>query len=221
MLETATLKFLKDLKKHNNKPWFEANRMRYEAAKEDFENFIGSVLSGVGKTDEYISALKVKECMFRINRDVRFSNDKSPYKTNMGASIKRGGKKSVFAGYYFHLEPGQSFTGGGIWMPDADSTKKIRQEIAYCYDEFKSIIGSRKFKTIFGDLSKDKEISLVNMPKGYEKDDPAGEYLKLKSWLAMKELKDEDITNKGLRKIVVDSFLALQPLLEFLNRPLE
>ena len=221
MLETSTLKFLKNLNKNNNKAWFEANRKAYDAAKEAFEAFVASVINELGKSDKEVGALKARECMFRINRDVRFSKDKSPYKTNMGASIKRGGKKSPYAGYYFHLEPGKSFTGGGIWMPDPESTKKIRQEIAYCYDEFKGIISSRKFKAVYGDLERDKEFTLINLPKGYEKDDPAGEYLKLKSWLATKELDDATITSTGLKKAVVDSFITLQPLLSFLNRALE
>jgi uncharacterized protein (TIGR02453 family) len=221
MLQTSTLKFLNQLKKNNNKPWFEANRKAYESAKQDFESFIASILSALGKTDEMIADLKAKECMFRINRDVRFSKDKSPYKTNMGASIKRGGKKSIFAGYYFHLEPGKSFAGGGMWMPDPVTTKKIRQEISYCHDEFKSIISTRKFKSVYGDLDKDKEFSLINLPKGYEQDDPAGDYLRLKSWIATNEITDAEITSKGLTKKVVDSFLTLQPLLNFINRSLE
>ena len=221
MLQPATIKFLKDLNKHNNKTWFEANRSAYESAKRDFEAFTSDVLTQLAKKDEQVADLKAKECMFRINRDVRFSNDKSPYKTNMGASIKRGGKKSIFAGYYFHLEPGKSFTGGGIWMPDPVSTKKIRQEVSYCYDEFEKIISTKKFKAVYKDLDREKEISLVNLPKGYEKDDPASEYLKLKSWLATRAVSDSELTSKGLVKIVVDSFVTLQPLLSFINRSLE
>ena len=221
MLETSTLKFLKDLNKNNNKAWFDANRKAYDAAKESFETFVASVIQELGKSDKEIAALKAKECMFRINRDVRFSKDKSPYKTNMGASIKRGGKKSPYAGYYFHLEPGKSFVGGGVWMPDPSGTKKIRQEISYCFDEFRGIVGGRKFKSVYGELDRDKEFTLVNLPKGYEKDDPAAEYLKLKSWLATKELDDAIVTSKGLKKTVVDAFVTLQPLLAFLNRPLE
>ena len=221
MLQPATIKFLKGLNKNNNKPWFEANRLAYQSAKQDFESFVHAILSELAKTDEQIASLNAKECMFRINRDVRFSNDKSPYKNNMAASIKPGGKKSVAAGYYFHLEPGKSFVAGGIWMPDAAATKKIRQEISYCYDEFKSIISSRKFKSVYKDLDKEKEISLVKLPKGYEKDDPASEYLKLKSWLATREVSDSELTSKGLSKMVVESFVTLQPLLSFINRSLQ
>jgi uncharacterized protein (TIGR02453 family) len=121
MLQVSTLKFLKDLKKNNNKAWFDANRKKFEAAKEDWETLVQKVLDNMASVDEDTIGLTVKNCIFRQNRDIRFSKDKSPYKAHMGASIDRGGKKSGFAGYYFHLEPGnQSMIGGGLWMPKPD-----------------------------------------------------------------------------------------------------
>jgi uncharacterized protein (TIGR02453 family) len=131
MLEPQTLKFLADLGRNNNKPWFDEHRAQYEAARIDFQNFITLLIADLQRTDPGIGGLTARDCLFRINRDVRFSNDKSPYKPNMGASIKSGGRKSPFAGYYFHLEPGKSFVGGGLWMPDAEALKKVRQEIYY------------------------------------------------------------------------------------------
>ena len=124
MLEPQTLKFLSLLKKNNNKPWFDAHRAQYEAAKIDFQNFIQLVIEDLQRTDTTIAGLLAKDCLFRINRDIRFAKDKTPYKSNMGASLKRGGRKSLFAGYYFHCEPGKSFIGGGLWMPDAAAAKK-------------------------------------------------------------------------------------------------
>ena len=109
MLKSSTLKFLKDLKKNNNKPWFDEHRDVYEAARDDFANFIQAVLDKASNNDTDLKALTAKQCMFRINRDVRFAKDKSPYKTNFGASMDKGGKKSGLAGYYFHCEPGQIF----------------------------------------------------------------------------------------------------------------
>ena len=129
MLEPQTLRFLKQLKKNNNRNWFEAHRADYEAAKIDFQNFIQLVIDDLERKDLTIAGTNARECLFRINRDVRFSKDKSPYKTNFGASIKRGGKKSAFAGYYFHCEPGSSFIGGGLWMPESARLKNVRQEI--------------------------------------------------------------------------------------------
>jgi len=221
MLQPATIKFLKDLKKNNSKPWFDANRMKYEDAKKDFAEFIQSVIDKHSKKDGSIKDLKAKDCMFRINRDIRFAKDKSPYKTNFGASINRGGKKSLFAGYYFHLEPGESFVGGGIWMPMPPELKKVRQEIDYNLDEFKKIITAKKFKSVYGELSKGDDISLSKVPQGFEKDNPASDYLKLKSFLAMKTLKETDLASKDLIKMVIEAFDALQPLVEFINKAIE
>ena len=218
MFQSSTLKFLRDLKKNNNKPWFDAHRNQYEEAKGDFENFIGSVLDKLGKKDDTIRDLKPKQCTFRINRDIRFSKDKTPYKTGLGASIDRGGKKSIFAGYYIHLEPGKSFIGGGLWMPMPIEMKKVRQEIDYCFDEFEKIVGSKKFKSVYGELHRGDDVSLIKVPQGFEKDNPAAEYLKLKSWLAMKNLSDADLTSKELLKKTLNAFETLQPLLTFINR---
>ena len=221
MLQPATIKFLKDLKKNNNKPWFDANRKRYEEAKEDFANFVQQVIDKHSKKDKTISALKAKDCMFRINRDVRFSKDKSPYKTNFGASINKGGKKAFStAGYYFHLEPGQCFVGGGIYQPMPDELKKVRQEIDYNFKDFKKIIQSKKFKSLYGDLDKSADYALSRVPKGYEADNPAAEYLKLKSYIAFVMLKDEDLTSKNLVKKATEAFAVLQPLIDFINESL-
>ena len=217
MLKSSTLKFLKDLKKNNNKPWFDVHRKEYEAAKLDFATFIQSVIDKHSKSDPTIKSIVAKDCMFRINRDVRFSKDKSPYKTNMGAYISRGGKKSVFAGYYFHCEPEQCFVGGGLWMPMPPELNKVRQEIDYNLDAFKKIITSKKFKAVYKDLSHDAEYVLSRVPKGYEPTNPAAEYLKMKSFVSMTSLNDSDLTSKNLVKKTTTAFEALQPLIEFIN----
>src|SRR5258706_1503082 len=217
MLQPATLRFLKDLKKNSNKPWFDAHRKEYEAAKNDFASFIQNIIERHGKKDENIQHLKAKDCTFRINRDVRFSKDKSPYKDNMGAYINRGGKKSPFAGYYFHCQPGRCVMGGGLWMPMPPQLDKVRQEIDYNFAGFKKIISSKKFKSVYTDLSRDAEYLLSRVPKGYEPTNPAAEYLKLKSFVALAPLKDTDLTSKDLLKKTTIAFEALQPLIEFLN----
>jgi uncharacterized protein (TIGR02453 family) len=218
MLQTSTLKFLKDLKKNNNKPWFDANRKRYDDAKKDFELFIQQVIDMHGKKDKTISSLKAKECLFRINRDIRFSKDKTPYKTNFGASINKGGKKAFStAGYYFHLEPGEAFVGGGIYQPMPEELRKVRQEIDYNFKEFKNIIGSKKFKSVYGDLDKSDEFLLSRVPKGYDADNPAADYLRLKSYIAFEPLTDSDLTSKTLVKKAADAFQTLQPFIDFVN----
>jgi len=222
MLQTATINFLKELKKNNNKPWFDLNRKKYESAKADFAAFIQQVIDLHGKKDPGISGLLAKDCMFRINRDTRFAKDKSPYKTNFGASINKGGKKAWnTAGYYFHLEPGSCFTGGGIYMPEPDVLKKIRQEIDYNLPSFKKILSAKKFSTVYKELNKSPEYLLSRVPKGFEADNPAAEYLKLKSYIAMVPLSNTDLTSKELVKKTVAAFDALQPLIEFINQGVE
>jgi uncharacterized protein (TIGR02453 family) len=221
MLEPQTLRFLTQLKKNNNKPWFDAHRAQYEAARIDFSNFIQLVIDALQKSDTTITGMMSKDCLFRINRDIRFSKDKTPYKANFGASIKRGGRKGPFAGYYFHLEPGQSFIGGGFWMPEAPALKNMRQEIDYNWEEFQSIISDKNFKKIYGDVYKGGDVSLSTMPKGYEKNNPAAEYLRLKSFIAETKMADEELTKATLHKKTVTAFEALQPFLNFINRTIE
>ena len=222
MIHPKTIQFLKQLSKHNNKPWFDAHRPQYEEARSDMEKFIQSVIDKHSVKDPDLTGLTARKCIFRINRDVRFSKNKQPYKTNFGASMDRGGKKSGFAGYYFHLEPGKSFVGGGLWMPEAPVVKKVRQEIDYCLEEFESIILNKKFKQVYRELYYDEQgIKLVNVPRGFEKDNPAAEYLKFKSWLAIANLSDEDVTSKELVKKTLHAFEVLQPLVKFLNRAID
>ena len=218
MLQASTIKFLKDLKKNNNREWFEKNRKSYETAKEDFRSFIQTVIDQHSRNDKSIKNLAAKDCLFRINRDIRFSKDKSPYKPNFGASINKGGRKAWdSAGYYFHLEPGASFTGGGIYMPPPDQLKRVRQEIDYNFADFKKIIGAKKFKTVYGDLDKSEEFLLTRVPKGYEPGNPAAEYLRLRSYITMIKINDTELTSKNLVRKTVEAFAALQPLIEFIN----
>lgn len=222
MLHLSTVNFLKELKKNNNKPWFDNHREKYLSAKIDFENYVGKIIAAISLFDDDIKELQVKNCTFRINRDIRFSKNKTPYKSNMGASFNRGGKKSVFAGYYFNLEPGgQSFAGGGLWMPDAVELKKLRQEIDYCFPEFKKLLSAASFKKQYGDIEMNEGQMLVNVPKGYEKENPAASFLKLKSFVATKNISDDLLQSPQLLNEVSAAFKALTPLVKFMNRSME
>lgn len=221
MFQTSTLNFLKELKKNNNKPWLDNHREQFASAKNDFENFIEKLLAATSVFDNDIKELQVKNCTFRINRDIRFSKDKTPYKTNMGASLNRGGKKSIFAGYYFHLEPGGSFAGGGLWMPAAPELKKLRQEIDYCFPEFKKIITALPFKNRYTALEMNEGQMLVNVPKGYDKENIAASFLKLKSFVATQKINDKLLTSSLLIKEVAGAFKTLMPLVRFMNRSME
>lgn len=221
MLQKSTLSYLEGLTDNNNKLWFDENRNFFEVAKADFEKLVKDIISSFGKIDPDIAPLEARNCIFRQYRDVRFSKDKTPYKHHMGASFDRGGKKSGFAGYYLHIQPGnKSMVGGGIWMPEGQQLKKIRQEIDYSWDEFSAIISETHFKKIYKDLEQG-EYKLSREPKGYDKENPAIEYLKLKSLVATQPLTDTDLVSKDLLKKVVAAFSALMPLIKFINRSLE
>ncbi len=222
MLANTTIKFLVNLKKNNNKEWFDANRKIYELAKADFTKLVDAILNSYCKKDAALAMLTNKDCMFRINRDVRFSKNKAPYKNNMAAYFVKGGKKSFLAGYYFHCEPGgKSFVGGGLYGGETGQIKKVRQEIDYNWSAFQQIINNKKFKQLFGTLSNEMANSLVREPKGYEKDNPAIEYLKMKSWVSSVTISDADLVDNNLVKKINEAFTTMKPLLDFLNMALE
>lgn len=221
MLQPATIRFLRALKKNNHKPWMDTHRKAYEDAKQDFESFIQTVIEAVGKHDNSLAGIQAKSCIFRINRDIRFSKDKSPYKTNMGAFINKGGKKSITAGYYFHLEPGNSFTGGGLYMPLPAELAKVRQEIDYNYDQFKKILCQPSFRKQFGGLDFAAAHRVSRLPKGYLPDNPAADHLRLKSFIAFHPFTDAELTSQSLLKQTTAALRALQPLNAFLNMALD
>jgi uncharacterized protein (TIGR02453 family) len=219
MLQSSTIHFLKALKKNNNKEWFDKNRKIYEQAKADYLNFVTILLNEIQGFDPSLMELLPKQCIFRLNRDVRFSKNKDPYKTNFGASFSKGAKKIQTAGYYFHLEPGENFVGGGLWMPMAPDLNKVRQEIDYCYKEFSSILKKPAFKSTYGDM--DNSMKLVRPPKGFDVDNPALEYIKLKSFVVTRTINDTELSDKQLVKNVVKDFKTIAPLVYFLNRAIE
>jgi len=222
LISSTTLSFLKSLKKNNNKVWFDQNREKYITAKNEFETFISDLLQKMALFDSDLKELEPKQCTFRINRDIRFSKNKTPYKINLSASFNKGGKKSVYAGYYFHLQPeGNSFIGGGLWMPESADLKKIRQEIDYCFPEFKKIIHAPTFRKHYKELERDEKQMLINVPKGYDKENPAADFLKMKSIIATRDLSDADVLNPDVVNETIKSFKALMPLIKFINRALE
>lgn len=218
MLQPATLKFISSLSKNNNKPWFDEHRETYLSAKEDFEGFVGLLLKDLAKLEPAFAEQKPKDCVYRIFRDVRFSKDKTPYKSHFGAYFNKGGKKSPSAGYYLHIEPGKCFAGGGIWMPEAPLLKAVRQEIDYNFDEFSKITKDKKFVKLFKTLHGEQ---LKTLPKGYEADNPAIEYLKMKSFIVDHQIDDKDVTGKGFLKSCMDTFTTMKPLVDFLNRAVD
>ncbi len=219
MITKDTLQFLKTLKQNNNKAWFDTHRADYEQAKSNFIAFVQEVIDKHSKKDHSIQFVTAKECIFRINKDIRFSKDKTPYKTNFGASINAGGRKNWNnAGYYFHLEPENSFMGGGIYMPQAPALTLLRKKIETKYKTFDAIIKSKSFQSTFGKLSTEDGMALSRLPKGYKPDHPAAEYLKFKSFVASVSISDKDICSADVVKHTLKAFEAIQPLIEFVNK---
>jgi uncharacterized protein (TIGR02453 family) len=222
MIHAQTIQFLEDLKANNNKPWFDANRKTYETAKQNFGEVVEQLIKGIGKFDKGIeeSNLQVKDCIFRINRDVRFSKDKSPYKTNFGAWFNGGGKKAHGAGYYFHIDAHECFYAGGVWMPENNDLKKIRDEVDYNYEEVKGIIDAEGFRKHFPN-GLDREAATTRPPKGYDESNPAIELLKLKSFTVSNSFKASESLKKDFTSTILAGFEAMHPFVEFLNRAIK
>lgn len=218
MLSKDTLKFLKELENNNNRDWFQANKKRFDSAQANLTAFTDFLIGETGKFDNAVATLDPKSCVFRIYRDVRFSKDKSPYKTNLGAYISPGGRKSMQPGYYFHLQPGKSFVAGGKHIPDGPETLKIRNAIAGKTDEFLKIVGKKSFRDVFGELSGDK---LKSAPKGFDPEHKAVEYLRLKEFMAFTELHDDKfLTSAEFPKHLVKTIKEMCPLVVFLRKAL-
>jgi uncharacterized protein (TIGR02453 family) len=215
-IEKSTLQFLSDLQKHNDREWFNANRKRYEDAKANFTGFIQETIDEIVSFDPILKGLEAKSCIYRINRDIRFSNDKSPYKSHFGAFILRGGNKNMhsLAGYYIHIEPGNSMLAGGAYMPPTSRLSVVREKIDEQGYKLIRIISSKDFIRNFGELDGEK---LKTAPKGYPKDHKYIELLKFKSFLATKLISDKEVLQKEYFSNIIEGCRAMKPLIDFLN----
>lgn len=212
------LNFLETLSQNNTREWFENNRSEYLENKEFFEAIVQELLENIKKFDSTITLKSYKEAVFRIYRDVRFSKNKAPFKTNFGAFITKGGKSGNFGGYYLHIEPKNIFLAGGAYMPDAATLKAIRNEI-YDYPlNFKNIIFNKCFIENFGVLQGEK---LKKAPKDFPQDFELIEYLKHKSFLMMHPLQTDDLQKKDLMKYMLKIFEAMMPLNHFINNSIQ
>lgn len=214
MLSQDLISFLSELKQNNHKEWFDLNRNRYQKLRKDFIDFIDKLIPQIAEYDSNINGLEGKKCVFRINRDIRFSPDKTPYKTNVGAYISQGGKKGPFAGYYLHIEPGGSFLAGGIYQPESKVLKEIRSEIYYDVEKFKALINDKNFKKYFKEIWSEK---LKAAPRGFSKDWPEIELLKFKNYTVIHEIDDNKITDKKFLDYSMNVFKALYPFNSYFN----
>jgi uncharacterized protein (TIGR02453 family) len=209
------LKFLKDIARNNDRDWFEKNKPKYLEAKENFEDFLEVVHKEILKFDDGLAGLNPRKLGFRIYRDVRFSKDKRPYKTNMGAGFSPNGKLVQEPGYYVHIEPGKSFFASGLYMPEPSKLAAVRQEIDYSAAKFLKILNDKKFKKHFKGL--DDFDKLKTVPKGYAKDHPHIEYLKHKSFIVETSFTDADVTSKNFPKKVAELAKIVKPFNDFLK----
>lgn len=212
------MQFLKDLEKNNNKEWFHSHKAEYEASRNKILFLTELLINEIRKFDSEIPVMDPKDCMFRIFRDVRFSADKSPYKTHFGSYIAKGGRKSQMAGYYFHISPDESFAGGGIYMPEANLLKEVRLYMAEHGDEFKEIVNNKDFKEVFPALLDDK---LKTAPKGFLKEHEHIDLLCYKSFVYSKTLGSGLFSNENYIETIVKAFKQLSKVNTFINLALK
>ncbi|MFV8355402.1 DUF2461 domain-containing protein [Flavobacterium sp. XS1P32] len=220
MLSKDTLQFLDDLKANNNRDWFLDNKKRYEAFKKDYQLLVADLLDAMKPLDPSLEMLEVKNCTFRINRDIRFSKDKTLYKSHLGIWLSSGAKGLNRSGYYIHLENGSSFIAGGLYCPEANDLKKMRKEIAYFHEDLEAILNEKEFKKEFNDFDRDEKNTLKNPPRGYEKEHPAIDLLKLKSFESSQKINFSTAGTKDFVTTVSKKLILLKPLNDFINRAL-
>ncbi len=212
------LDFLKDLAGNNNREWMNENKISYLKARNIFEEFVQTIIDRLAETEPELRGLLPKECIFRLYRDIRFSKDKTPYKTNFGAVIKPGGRRTPSASFYIHVEPGNSLLAGGMYKPSPEILKAIRQEIDYQPHEFRSILNDPPFRSRFGVLQGEK---LKRAPKDYLPGDPNIDLLKYKDYLVMEKISDKKLLKKDFPDLAAETYYLLKPFNQFLNRALE
>ena len=212
------LDFLKHLEANNTREWFEKNRSRYDVTRKKFLAVAELMIHEIRQFDAEIPALNPKDCVFRIFRDVRFSNDKRPFKSNYGCFICRGGRKSGFAGYYLHIQPGECFLSGGIYMPSPEHLQAIRQEIYYHPQNYIQLIENEEFKATFTLEYSDK---LKTAPKGYPRDWEHLELIKNRNYAFGHRIEEEALCTPDFFKKAIDLFKVIYPLNRYLNKAVD
>ncbi len=215
MLSSHTFEFLSDLKKNNNRDWFNEHKPRYQQAHQNVADFMDALIGEMKKVDN-IENESGKKSMFRIYRDVRFSKDKSPYKPSLSGSLKRA-TKWLRGGYYVHIEPENVFLGVGFWNPNPADLKLIRDELAHDADPLRAILNNSEFKATWGEL---KGEQVKTAPKGFAKDHPNIDLIRFKSFTFMKSFSDEEAQSEDFIFDVVKAFLAIRPFFDYMSEVL-
>jgi len=215
------VQFLSELAENNNRAWFVMNKPRYDILRAEFLELVTGVIGQIAKFDPAVAGCNPKKALFRINRDMRFSRDKSPYKTTFSAAITASGLKKPSQGggpaYYFHVDAdGVLLVAGGEYMPPPDRLRAIRQHVVNDADGFSKLLKNRKLKEAYGD--RQQEGKLARPPKGFDADAPHVEYLKLKSFIVWKETSIKKRVPPDLDKELVPAFKDAYPLVAWLRQ---
>lgn len=210
-IKATTIQFLKDLAANNNREWFAENKNQYTSANENMKAFFKAIQDEISHHDE-IEGYK----LFRIYRDVRFSNDKTPYKSNFSGGFTRASKFRR-GGYYFAISPQENVVAGGFWNPESKDLTRIRQEISANDSEFRKILNSKSFIRHFGSLQGEQ---VKSAPKGYKKDHPAIDLLRYKQFLVYKRFTDQEIIAEDFAKVVSETYKAMRPFLDVMTEVL-
>ncbi|MFO3727620.1 DUF2461 domain-containing protein [Butyricimonas muris] len=210
-------RFLEALRENNDRDWFHANKEWYLRIKAEHEAFINRVIAALAVVEPEVEGLEAKDCIFRIYRDTRFSPNKQPYKTHIGAYMVRGGKKSPRSGYYVHIEPGNCLLAGGVWCPEPSLLKALRQDVYDNIDEFTDIVRDKEFAKYYR-LDGEK---LKKVPAPFPKDFPEAEMLKFKAYTVTHGVPDAFFEGEDAVERVVDRLLLMKPFHRFLNYTVE
>lgn len=213
------LPFFRELAANNNREWFQAHRSTYERIKKYLNHLAQQLIEGINRFDPSVAGLQPADCLYRINRDIRFKADKSPYKTFTGVYVVKGGKKSPYAGYYLHIEPGNCFVGGGLYAPEPEILKSARLEVYYNYPVFKAILDNKDFRKYFKGLSEMEKLS--RPPKGFPADFEGIDYLKHKHFVVASAYPDEWAGTARLVDHALGAFRAMKPFVDFFNGPVD
>ncbi|KAA3651717.1 MAG: DUF2461 domain-containing protein [Bacteroidetes bacterium] len=212
MITKLTIDFLKDLKKNNTKEWFQENKKRYELSHKEVYTFADAIIEKLNQHD-VIETPSGKKSMFRIYRDVRFSKNKEPYKTNRSGSFSRYGSDRR-GGYYFSIEPGNSMIGGGFYAPNKEDLQLIRDQISLDAAPLRSVLENKTFKSYFGSLQGEQ---LKTAPRGFEKDDPNIDLLRFKNFYVMHRFTDEEVMSENFIEQAMDGFLKILPFFDVMT----
>jgi uncharacterized protein (TIGR02453 family) len=215
------IQFLGELSENNNRAWFVMNKPRYDILRAEFLELVTRLIGDISKFDPAIAGCNPKKALFRINRDMRFSHDKRPYKTTFSAALTASGLKKPSQGggpaYYFHIDAsGSLLIAGGEYMPPSDRLRAIRQQVVADAAGFTKVLKNKKLKESFGDLQ--DEGKLTRPPKGFDADAPHLEYIKLKNFIVWKETDLKKRLSADLRKEVAAGFKDAYPLVAWLRQ---